>query len=73
MKNVSIEVSTRARERTLGRFDNQPSFSKRQERVPEMKNETNHRTSLHVVNSFLRQPVEGFEEKKKSEQSHKFR
>ena len=62
MKNVSIEVSTRARERTLGRFENQLSFSKGQERAPEMKNETNHRTSLHVVNSFFCQPVEGFEE-----------
>jgi len=38
---------------------------------PEVKDETNHWTSLHVVHSLLCQPVKGFEEEKQSEESHK--
>ena len=38
---------------------------------PEVKDETNNWTSLHVVHSLLCQPVEGFEEEEQGEQSHK--
>ena len=38
---------------------------------PEMKDESDDWTSLHVVNSFFCQPVKGFEEEKQGEQSHK--
>ena len=38
---------------------------------PEVKYETDNWTSLHVVDSFFCQPVEGFEEQKQGEQSHK--